>query len=261
MLVDPRSFHPVTFGWLFFSGLIGFGIGDVGLYLALTRIGARLTVLINFSLATICGALGDWLWLGDVIEPLKWIPISLILAGLAIALLAARSSKLPRIGSYAVGLFAAVVAGLGQGFGSTISRVANDAAEVIGMDVGGISQAFQRVLAGFLFGALVLLFLPRRGRPLTPGHHPGWWKYLVAAALFGPVLGVSCFQHALTLQPSGIVLAIVATSPLILIPVSAVLEQDAPTPHSIVGSIIAVAGVIGLTLFDPIEAWLLQFFP
>ena len=134
VLLEPQSLHPTTFAWLFLSGIIGFGIVDVGLYLALTRIGARLTILINFSLATVCGALGDWLWLGDVIEPAKWLPISTIIAGLAIALLAARGSRMPRSGSYGAGLFAAVIAGLGQGFGSTISRVANDAAEIAGVE-------------------------------------------------------------------------------------------------------------------------------
>ncbi|MEM9480301.1 MAG: DMT family transporter [Verrucomicrobiota bacterium] len=250
VIIDPHSIHPTTFAWLFLSGLIGFGIGDVALYLALTRIGARLTVLINFSLATILGAIGDWLWLGELIEPGKWFPIATILSGLALALLAARKSNMPRTGSYAVGLIAAVVAGMGQGFGSSISRVAQEAAEVLQHEMTGLSEACQRVFAGLLFAIVAWKFFSKNDATTKGGPKAGWWKYLLGAAFFGPVLGVSCFQHALTLQPSAIVLAIVALSPILLIPLSAALEKDRPTLLSVIGSLIAVGGVAWLALFD-----------
>jgi len=43
-------------------------------------------------------------------------------------------------------------------------------------------------------------------------------------------------------------LPIVATSPLLAIPVAWWLEGDRPTLRSFLGGIVAVAGVIGLTL-------------
>ncbi|MEM0896885.1 MAG: DMT family transporter [Verrucomicrobiota bacterium] len=247
---DPGSLHPTTFAWLFLSGLVGFGIGDVALYLALTRIGARLTILVNFSLATILGAMGDWLWLGDIIAPGKWLPITTILAGLTLALLAARTSGMARIGSYGIGLFAAVVAGMGQGFGSSISRIAHDAAETLQHEMTGISEACQRVFAGLLFALIASRLAGRRNSMTSNAPAPGWRRYLLGAALFGPVIGVSCFQQALQLQPSAVVLAIVATSPILLIPISAILEGDRPTRLSILGSVVAVGGVIWLTLFE-----------
>src|SRR5438067_2985662 len=50
--------------WFFSSGLVGFGIGDIALFLALTRIGPRLTVLLAQCLAAPFGALIERLWLG-----------------------------------------------------------------------------------------------------------------------------------------------------------------------------------------------------
>jgi drug/metabolite transporter (DMT)-like permease len=67
-------------------------------------------------------------------------------------------------------------------------------------------------------------------------------------ALAGPTLGVACFQWALRSTPSGIVLPIVATTPLAVIPFTYYLENDRPGIRSLAGGALAVAGVAGLTL-------------
>src|SRR4051794_8923442 len=46
--------------WLIISGLIGFGLGDVSLFLAYPRIGARLTLLVSLCSAPVFGAALDW---------------------------------------------------------------------------------------------------------------------------------------------------------------------------------------------------------
>jgi drug/metabolite transporter (DMT)-like permease len=67
-------------------------------------------------------------------------------------------------------------------------------------------------------------------------------------ALSGPTLGVAAYQWALRTTPSGIVLPIVATSPLLVIPFTYWFEGDRPGGRSLAGAAVAVAGVIGLTL-------------
>jgi len=62
------------------------------------------------------------------------------------------------------------------------------------------------------------------------------------------VLGVGCYQWALATTPSGIVLPIAATAPLLSIPIAFWLEGDRPTRRSLIGGVIAVAGCIALTL-------------
>jgi len=47
---------------------------------------------------------------------------------------------------------------------------------------------------------------------------------------------------------SGESMAIVATSPIILIPLALIFEKDRPTMVSVLGGIIAVSGVIGMAL-------------
>ena len=71
----------------------------------------------------------------------------------------------------------------------------------------------------------------------------------MANALCGPTLGVGAYQWALNVNdlPAGIVLSVVALSPLVIIPFSMKFEGERPTVRSLIGSIIAVVGVIIMT--------------
>src|SRR5205085_11091310 len=67
--------------------------------------------------------------------------------------------------------------------------------------------------------------------------------------LAGPALGVSCYQWALKNAPTGIVLPIVATTPVIIIPFSFLFEKERPSKRSLLGGIIAVLGAVALAMF------------
>ena len=73
----------------------------------------------------------------------------------------------------------------------------------------------------------------------------GW---MLANGLAGPVLGVGCYQWALATTPSGIVLPIAATTPLLSIPIAFWLEGDRPPRRAIVGGVLAVVGCAALAL-------------
>jgi len=76
-----------------------------------------------------------------------------------------------------------------------------------------------------------------------------WRKVLpwvLANSFAGQTLGVSCYQWAFSTTPAGIVLPIVATTPLVAMPLTRYLEGERLSIHSIVGGIIAVAGLVGL---------------
>ena len=71
---------------------------------------------------------------------------------------------------------------------------------------------------------------------------------LIGAALAGPVIGVSCFQWALLTEKSAIVLAITATSPLVVTLFARAFEQEKTPPLAIIGSLVSVSGVIAICL-------------
>jgi drug/metabolite transporter (DMT)-like permease len=249
------AIHTETFGWFFISGLIGFGIGDVALFLAYERIGSRLTILLNLCLAPLFAMALEWLWLGNGLPPAVILGALLIVGGVIMAIRPGVKSRQLREhrGKFGVGILAAVTAGFGQGTGAVISRKAEAVATEFGIASSGISAAFQRVFAGLVFAmiivALIRLFGSKQARahwgsPLQRDLAP----WLMGAALFGPVIGVSCFQWALQSLESGIVLSVVALTPIVMMPLARITEGDHPSKLAILGAVVAVGGVILLYL-------------
>lgn len=246
-------------GWFLLSGVIGMGLGDLALYAALPRLGSRLTVLIVQCLAAPLAAAGEWLWLGTRITAPEMLWGTVILGGVALALSPGRGGGRIAGGGAALG-FAFLAAG-GQGFGALVSRkgvqVAEAAGELVGNATFGLTAAYQRILAGLVFTALWFAVQGRWGRtaesPWAPYRHPGasdplgaGWGWMVANGLAGPVIGVGCYQWALATTPSGLVLPIAATAPLLAMPIAYWLEGDRPGKRAILGGLAAVAGCIAL---------------
>jgi drug/metabolite transporter (DMT)-like permease len=259
-----HGFTSASVPWFIASGIIGMGLGDLGVYAALPLLGSRITVLMTQCIAAPLAALGEWLWLGTRLTPAQIAWGMLILAGVALAITPSRSHP-PRVKVRALGVVFGFIAACGQGFGALVSRkgvnVAEAAGEAAHNATFGLTAAYQRIFAGLIFVLLwfvVLRMLNRLpstrpvpsvvGNGSTASRAPakaGWW--MLANGLAGPVLGVGCYQWALATTPSGIVLPIAATAPLLSIPIAFWLENDRPTRRAILGGIVAVGGCIALT--------------
>jgi len=254
--LTPDAMRWASFQWFFVSGLIGFGLGDVALFTAYERIGSRLTILLNLCLAPLFAMLLEWLWLGNGVGPRVVTCALLILAGVVMAIRPGAKSRqvVPRRGRFWVGIVAAIIAGFGQGTGAVISRKAEAVATELGAGGSGITAAFQRVVAGLLFSAVAVLLIRLFGSkeewktwrtPINRSVAP----WLLGAALCGPVIGVSCFQWALQDLESGVVLAVVALTPIVMMPLAMITEGDHPSRLSLAGALVAVAGVVLLNLW------------
>jgi drug/metabolite transporter (DMT)-like permease len=248
-----HGFNSASVPWFIASGIIGMGLGDLGVYAALPLLGSRLTVLLTQCLAAPLAAIAEWLWLGTRLSTAQIAWGVLILAGVALALTPGKSSP-PRVTVRPIGFLFGFVAACGQGFGAVVSRKGVNLAEAAGEAAHnatfGLTAAYQRIFAGLIFivvwFAVVRLLqrLPRTD-PITSPRRAGAW--MLANGLAGPVLGVGCYQWALATTPSGIVLPIAATAPLLSIPIAYWLEGDRPTRRAILGGVIAVAGCIALS--------------
>jgi drug/metabolite transporter (DMT)-like permease len=248
-ITAPVDFTSPAMPWLLLSGLIGFGIGDVALFIAYPHLGARLTLLMNLCLAPVAGALGEWLLLDASVAPSQILCCLVIVFGVGIALSSPVRMPVREGASLGIGLLAAFFAGAGQGLGATTTRMAKRVAALHGDHFTGISEAFVRVIPGFLFAWLVWQAMRRFGRggntapKLTaiPLQRLAW---VVGAAMFGPILGVSCFQWALSSASSGVVLSITATTPILIIPMVACLDGERISSRALLGSLVAVTGVV-----------------
>jgi drug/metabolite transporter (DMT)-like permease len=242
-----QGFHGAALPWMVASGLIGFALGDTALYAAYYRIGPRLAVLLCLCLAAPIGAIIEWLWLGTRLTGGQIFWGSAILVGVFAALAPDSRTPVPTR-TWLVGIALGVVAALGQGGGAVLTVKAYEVARAAGQHIDGATAAYQRIVAGLVVTAIAVLGHRWRKGPATSGEHttPGAWRrvwpWVVANALFGPALGVACISWALAVAPTGIVLAIVATTPLVVIPLTMILDGDRPTVRSLAGGALAVLG-------------------
>jgi len=244
-----EGFQGATFGVLFLSGVVGFGLGDWALFEALPRIGSGLTILLCQCLAAPIAALTEWLWLGTGMTVSQIASSALILLGVALALAPGKSDVIPA-GHRLAGIMFGVVSAAGQAWGAVLSRYAFQRAAENGFMLDGVTAAYQRLWGGALSIGLLLLVggLHSRWRPARPETaRPQWrraWPWVVANAAVGATLGVSCYQWALKSAPSSIVLPIVATTPLMAMLLSFGFEGVRPTRRALAGAFVAVAGVV-----------------
>lgn len=237
--------------WFLLSGVIGMGLGDLALFVALPLIGSRLSILMTQCLAVPVAMVAERVWLGTTLSAAQVCWAMIVITGVALALMPSRKSP-PKVPVRMIGFLWGFFAAVGQGLGAVISRRAYDVATATGESVDGITAAYQRIAGGVVLtvGYFVVRAWLRRERNDTPKVKPtvlahGW---VVLNSLCGAVIGVSCYQWALSTTPAGIVLPIVATTPLVIVPLAWWFERERPTRRSLLGGLVAVAGVVALAL-------------
>lgn len=241
------------------SGFMGIGVGDVTFFQALPKLGSRLTLLLIECLSAPFGAVVEWLWMGTTLTLWQILCGIVILVGVGLALKPGDKVRLSRR-DLVSGVAFCTAAALGTAFGAVLSRKAYAVVHSAGQSLDGGSAAFYRVLGGLFIGGLCLLAVkqkelrvqaraPRRMiLEVSARKWRGVWPWVLMNALAGQTLGVSCMQLALEQIPTGLVLAIIAVTPIVVIPLAYVFEGERPTRASLLGGAIAVAGVMGLTI-------------
>jgi len=243
-----QGLHGGGLAWFFLSGVIGFGLGDMALFGALPRIGPRLAILITQCLAAPIAAVVEWSWLGTTLRPIDVACAALVLVGVAIALAPDHGMEVsPR--TFWIGTLFGIGSALGQAGGAVLSRKANEASALTGWVIDGGTAAYQRAVAGLLM-TIVAFLLFRRTQPPSESLPADRWQrgavFVLGNALAGPTLGVGCYQWALRTTPSGIVLPIVATSPLVTIILSFYIDGIRPGRRAVIGGLLAVIGAVAL---------------
>lgn len=242
-----------SFPLLFLSGCVGFGVGDLALFQAYPRLGARRAMVMAQCVAAPMAALIEWAWLGHAPTLVQAGCAALILAGVGLALLPHEDSDEPTH-HLTAGIWFGLVSAFGQGFGAVLSRKAYAVAAAHGENFSGLGDglnaAYQRMLGGIAVTVVFWIYL-KLAHKADDTRADNWgkaWPFLIANALAGPTLGVSCYQWALITSPTHIALPIIATTPLVVIPFAHYFDGERVTKRAIFGGVLAVGGVIGLAL-------------
>lgn len=243
-----KGFDGPSLPWFLLSGFVGFGLGDLALFGALPRLGPRLTILLTHCIAAPLAAFTEWSWLGTTLGWKEIVCAGVILIGVVVAL--APDAVFADRKSFWIGVLFGLGSAFGQGFGSVLSTKAGRVADAAGFHLDGGTAAYQRIVAGLALTIVVFLFM-QKTRPAEP-MAPGTWRkasgWIVANALCGPVLGVGCYQWALMSGKTGIVMPIVAISPVVTQLLTWWMDGTRPTLRTVLGGVVAVSGVAALRL-------------
>ncbi|MEO1095361.1 MAG: DMT family transporter [Cyanobacteria bacterium J06638_28] len=222
--------------WLLLSGAVGIGLGDTAYFTALNLMGAR-RVLLMESLAPALTALLALLFLKEQLAWTAWVGILLTLVGVAWVI----SERVPDATGVPMqpwqGAFWGILAALGQASGSVMSRGA-----LANTTVDPLWSSLLRITAGAI--VLLALFSTQRHKiaQLRPLKSRNILLLVILAAIMATYLGIWLQQVSFKYTPAGIAQALLATSPLFVIPI-AVLMGDRVTWRAILGVLIAIAGI------------------
>lgn len=248
--------------WFIASGAMGLAVGDTALFAAYDRLGASLPAMLSYCLAAPLAGLIEWLWLGTAIAPRDAACAGVMLLGVAVSLsgkAAGGPSGSTAKESAPRRFWSGVGFALLSGFGVALSAVLIRRGYLAWRP--GPSAALDLTFLRCCGGAVAALAL----WPLLAAQDDsaGYWirrfekrlgtrswrrggPWLLLAALAGPVVGVMCYQIALANQPSGMVQAVVALVPVVVVPLAWWSEGERPTWRSLLGGAIAVAGVAAM---------------
>ncbi|MCB9600254.1 MAG: DMT family transporter [Sandaracinus sp.] len=220
--------------WLSVSGLVGFTFGDLCLFRAFVDLGPRLSTLV-MSLAPPIAALVGYAFLGERLTGFDLVAMGLTLGGVAIAVVARPkiTTPMPNRGR---GLVLALLGSIGQGVGLVLSKH--------GMgDYDAFASTQIRVLAGAAgFGVVFSLFRvwPRVFRAT---HDRVAMRSMTLGAIAGPFLGVSLSLLAVRHTETGVAAAIMATTPVLILPFAVFVKRESVPLGGYLGAVIAIAGV------------------
>jgi len=246
-----QGFHGASLGWFLLSGFIGFGMGDVAIYLALPRLGARVTALMTQCLAVPLGVVLAWAWHGTRPSGSDALGGGLILFGVVVALSPSGPVARPEGLVTTGGILCGIIAAVGQAGGQVVAKHGFQLAQARHTPADPGTVTYQRIFPGVAVALLWFLWDRWRQTQISPGTAAPDYRraapWIALNTLAGPTLGVACYQWATKLTDTALVLSLTAMTPLVVIPLAYLIDGDKPTWRGVVGGFIAVGGVWVLT--------------
>jgi drug/metabolite transporter (DMT)-like permease len=245
--------------WIGLSGVVGLAVGDSALFRAFTLIGPRRGMMM-MAAAPVFTVVLAWLLLGEQLDWRALLGIATVIGGVLLATMGkdeggGRFRGLPRT-VLRRGLILALVAAAGQGLGSAFAKLGmtgpppDTAATAAGVSANGVDP-LGATLGRMFWASLAywLFVVPQRGlrNLLTPLRDRRGTAALVVAILMGPFISVWISLVAIKHAEAGVAQVLLGTVPIFVILPAWLVYRDRPSPLSLVGVVVAVAG--GALLF------------
>jgi len=233
---------PITIVWqqyllLILSGIIGLVIGDYGMLKSYEIIGPRLGMLVMSFVPSLSVILAYY-FLDEVLTNTQIFGIVVTSIGLAIVILQKKVQSEKFHFTIKGGMFGLLAAG-GQAIGLIFAKEAFNFAEL---------NEFYAAFIRIVFSLALLLILGRFwGTSKNPirvfKNDRKGLKLIIWGAILGPYLGITSSLIAVANTHVGIASTLMATVPLLMLPISKFYYKEKLSINSIFGTILAFAGI------------------
>jgi drug/metabolite transporter (DMT)-like permease len=231
--IHPVSMH--SFLWLGASGLLGIALGDTLFFKTLSYLGPKLTILLE-PLGPVVTIAMAYVFLGEKLSALGWAGAILTLSGVSIVLWKSAPEKKAHK-NWVPGIICSILSTLCMSAGIIFAKIGVK-------DAYTIDATFVRLLwavAGlFVFG----LTTRRLAGCLSPFKEPRLARLILgstAVVIFG---GFWLSLVALKYVSASVATILGSTTPIWILPITALALKEKISMHEIVGSVVAVFGVV-----------------
>lgn len=234
----PTGYNSHALIYLSLSGIIGLAIGDTFYFRCLVILGPRQGSLM-MALAPVMTALIAFFMIDERLSLMAIAGIAVTLAGVGWVTTDKRDDgKIDRReGSKAFGVLMGVGGAFGQALGLVLAK------EAMGADFNPMSATLIRMISAFIAIWIVAI---ARGEIINTVKALADLKCLAAlagAAFLGPTIGVWLSLLAVQHTQAGIAATLMSTFPVVIIPLTMIVHKERPSYRSVLGAIIAIAGV------------------
>jgi drug/metabolite transporter (DMT)-like permease len=234
----PEEASTGSYYYLIISGIIGLSIGDLCLFSAFVMIGTRLTLLI-FAVSPIMAALIAWVMLAERLGLVAIAGIAITVAGIVWVTAERQADPNNRQfhGRKWQGVVLALCGAAGQAAGLVLAKVG------MGETVEPLQATFIRMIAA---AAAVWLFGFLKGdnsQTLRKVKDSRAMVLALGGAIGGPFLGVWLSLIAVKYTETGIAAAIMATVPVLVIPLVIIFYKEKVSIRAFIGAVITAGGV------------------
>lgn len=224
-----------TWKWLFLSGLVGLVIGDLLLFEAFVRIGARISMLIYASVPPMSGILAYFI-LGESMTSIQIIGMFVTMFGIATVILVKKPGNKVKLSHPIAGILLAFGGAFGQALGYIIGKFGLE-----GYDAFAATQI--RLLAGIVGFMIIFTLRGNWNSFFVALKEKSAMKFVTLGSFFGPFLGISLSLLAIQHTNPGVASTLTSITPVLIIPIAIFIRKEKVQPKEIIGALIAISGV------------------
>ncbi len=225
------------------SGIIGLVFGDGFLFKSFQYIGARLSMLV-MTLAPPIAAFLAYIYLGERITSLGILGIVITISGISIVIFKRSEQPTDDYKKNNIGYLFAFLGAIGQAVNLIFAKEAFELGEI-----NGFVATFYRMVPSIpLMYFLGFLYRKKRNSVKILKYKKDALKYIIIGSVIGPFLGITFSLIAVANTYVGIASTLMATVPIVMLPIIRFYYRKKLSVISIVGAFIAVFGIAVLFL-------------